>query len=321
MKPAYPIYRTLPRHDSARPSAVTIGNFDGVHAGHQAILERLGRAAAERDLAPTVMTFEPHPRAWFAQLADRPELIPARISSQRDKLKSLLHHGAEQIVLMRFNHAVANMSATAFIEKWLVRGLATRWLLVGTDFRYGHRRSGDIDLLRQAGRHHGFEVQTIEDVVDDEGQRISSSTLRTALAVGEQDRVRALLGHSFRVSGHVIHGRKLGRDIGFPTINLRVPEHFAARSAVYVVKVHGLAPEPLKAVASLGIRPTVQHDGELILEAHILDAQPNAYGKLACVEFLAYLRDEARFPDLPTMIAAIKTDIQRTHDYFATHGL
>lgn len=267
------------------------------------------------------MTFEPHPRAYFARLAKRPELEPTRISGQRDKFKSLLHHGVEQIVLMRFNESVANMSATDFIEQWLVKGLATRWLLVGTDFRYGHRRSGDIDLLRQLGQQYGFDVETIDDVVDKDGQRISSSAVRAALAVGEQERAATLLGHPFRVSGHVVHGQKLGRNIGYPTLNLRVPAHFAARSGVYVVRVHGLGPTPLKGVANLGVRPTVQHGGELLLEVHVLDAQPEAYGKLACVEFLAFLRDEAKFPDLPTMITAIENDVQRTHDYFAIHGL
>src|SRR5699024_312673 len=209
-------------------------------------------------------------------------------------------------VLLRFNQALASMSATDFINTLLVRGLATRWLLVGEDFRYGHKRSGDIDLLRRAGRHHGFDVRTIRDVGDSEGQRISSSTLRTALAVGEQERVSALLGHPYRLSGHVVHGRKLGRSIGFPTLNLHVPTQCAARSGVYVVQVHGLGGQVHKGIASLGVRPTVQDKGELLLEVHLLDAQPDAYGKLVCVEFLAFVRDEIHFPDLSSMITAIK---------------
>lgn len=315
------IYRTLPRHDTQRPSAVTIGNFDGVHLGHQAILKRLGDVSEGRDLASTVMTFDPHPRAFFARRGKRPELIPTQISTLRDKLQTLARHRIEQIVLVRFNQKIADMAADAFIRDLLVKGLNTRWLLVGDDFRYGHKRSGDIDLLRRAGRHYGFDVETIADVADDGGQRISSSELRTALAVGEQNRVRHLLGHNYQISGHVVHGQKLGRSIGFPTMNIRVPAHCAARSGVYIVRVHGLAAAPLNGVASLGIRPTVQESGQLLLEVHIPDAQVNAYGKLACVEFLAFLRDEAKFPDLPTMIAAIEHDVRSAKDYFAIHGL
>ena len=315
------IYRTLPRYDSRRPSAVTIGHFDGVHLGHQAILKRLRDVSARRELASTVMTFTPHPRAYFARLGNRPEMVPTQVSTLRDKLHTLAQHQIQQIVLVRFNRELASMAADAFIRDLLVKGLDTRWLLVGDDFRYGHKRSGDIELLRRAGRHYGFDVETISDVVDNGGQRISSSELRTALAVGEQDRVRHLLGHNYRISGHVVHGQKVGRSIGFPTLNIRVPPHCAARSGVYVVRVHGLAASPLNGVASLGVRPTVQDSGQLLLEVHIPNAHVDAYGKLACVEFLAFLRDEAKFPDLPTMITAIEHDVRCANDYFAIHGL
>lgn len=321
MKKSLSLYRTLPRYDSAQPSAVTIGNFDGVHRGHQAILERVRKLAADRGLAPTVMTFEPHPRAYFARRGQRPELIPTQISSLRDKLTSLVEHGACQIALMRFNQHLADMSAQDFIEKLLVQGLNTRWLLVGEDFRYGHKRSGDIDLLRSEGRRHGFEVDTIADVVDAHGHRVSSSELRTALAVGQLAHAAHLLGHRYRISGHVVHGQKLGRDIGFPTLNIHTPQQCALRSGIYVVRAHGLGPDPLPGVASLGVRPTVTQAGRLMLEVHLLDCQVDAYGKLATIEFLEYLRDEEKFPDLPTLIAAIEHDAQCARDYFAFHGL
>lgn len=322
MKPVPRIYRTLPRHDTTRPSAVTIGNFDGVHLGHQAILTRLRDVAKKRDLTSTVMTFDPHPRAYFARRGMRPEMIPTQISTLRDKVHALVHHYTEQIVLVRFDQHTADMAADAFIRDFLVSGLNTRWLLVGEDFRYGHKRSGDIGLLRRAGRHYGFDVETITDVVDNSGQRISSSELRTALAMGEQKRVHHLLGHNYYISGHVVHGQKIGRSIGFPTMNIRVPAHCAARSGVYAVRIHGLGGhKPLNGVASLGVRPTVQKEGQLLLEVHIPNAQLDAYGKLACVEFLTFLRDEAKFPDLPTMIAAIEHDIRCAQDYFAIHGL
>ncbi|NGM88202.1 bifunctional riboflavin kinase/FAD synthetase [Parapusillimonas sp. SGNA-6] len=321
MKVAPLIYRTLPRYDSQRPSALTIGNFDGVHRGHQAILARVHEAASDRGLAASVMTFEPHPRTYFARRGHRPELIPTQISSLRDKLSALVQHGVTQIVLKRFNQALADMSAEAFIERFLVHGLQTRWLLVGEDFRYGHQRSGDIDLLRQAGRRYGFDVETIADVADQHGHRISSSELRAALAVGNLRNAEHLLGHRYSLSGHIVHGQKLGRSIGYPTLNLRVSPQCALRSGVYIVRVHGLAATPLNGVASLGVRPTVSKGGRLLLEVHLLDCRIDAYGKLARVEFLEYQRDEEKFPDLTTMIAAIDHDAQSARDYFAFHGL
>ncbi|WP_454005713.1 bifunctional riboflavin kinase/FAD synthetase [Alcaligenes sp. Marseille-Q7550] len=321
MKSALKLYRSLPRRDSTARSAVTIGNFDGVHLGHQAILHRLNEAARQHGLSSCVMTFTPHPRAFFAQRGQRPELIPTQISGLRDKVEALRQCGIEQIYLARFNQDMADMSAAAFIEDILVRGLNTGWLLVGEDFRYGHKRAGDIAMLREAGRRHGFEVETLQDVPDADGRRISSSEVRTALAVGQLDRARALLGKPFHISGHVIHGQKLGRDIGYPTLNIRVPEHCAARSGVYVVLAHGLDARPMPGIASLGGRPTVQDQGRLLLEVHLLDRQLNAYGKLARIEFLEFVRDEEKFPDLITMIAAIDNDAQRARDYFASNGL
>ncbi|CDM24732.1 bifunctional riboflavin kinase/FAD synthetase [Castellaniella defragrans] len=315
------LYRHLPRHDSTAPSAVTIGNFDGVHRGHQAILAQVRERAGALGLVPTVMTFAPHPRAFFAHRGQRPELIPTQISSLRDKAGLLGEHGMRQIVIQRFDQHLADMGAEDFIRRLLVQGLNTRWLLVGEDFRYGHKRSGDIDLLRRMGREHGFEVRTLADVADSQGQRISSSALRTALAVGNLERSCELLGAPYRISGHVIHGRKLGRDLGFPTLNLRVPEPCAARSGIYVVRVHGLDEHPLPGVASLGVRPTVTRDGTLLLETHILDRRVDAYGKLVRVEFLEFLRDEESFPDLTTLTAAIRQDAQGARDYFASHGL
>ncbi len=311
----------MPRYNSQAPSALTIGNFDGVHLGHQAILRRVHEQAERLQLRPSVMTFAPHPRAYFALRGKRPELIPTQISSLRDKLEAIHAQGIRQVYLARFNQAMADMSAHDFIEHILVRGLNTRWLLVGADFRYGHKRAGDIALLRQAGVDYGFEVETISDVVDREGRRISSSELRTALAVGQLERARHLLGKPYHLSGHVIHGQKLGRQIGFPTMNIPVPEHCAVRSGIYVVRAHGLGPKPLAGIASLGVRPTVQSQGRLLLEVHLLNSQLDAYGKLARIEFLEFVRDEEKFPDLDTMIAAIRNDAQRAQDYFAIHGL
>lgn len=290
------------------------------------MLARVCQVARERGLTPAVMTFEPHPREYFATLNHRPELAPTRISGLRDKLAALARYGVSQVVVERFNARLAEMSANAFIEQLLVQGLQAKWLLVGEDFRFGHKRSGDIDLLREAGMHHGFEVQTLADVTDRQGHRISSSEVRTALAVGDLDRARHLLGHPYHISGHVVHGQKLGRTLGFPTMNLRVAERCAARSGIYVVQVYGLADggcadRGLPAVASLGVRPTVEDRGRVLLEAHLLDDTVNAYGKLVRVEFLHKLRDEEKFPDLPSLTAAIAEDARNARAYFAVHGL
>ncbi len=321
VKPTLRIYHHLPPPERRTPCALTIGNFDGVHRGHQAILERVCQAALQRGLTPSVMTFEPHPRDYFARRHQRPELAPTRISGLRDKVAALAAAGIEQVLIEPFDARLAEMSANAFIEELLVQGLDTRWLLVGEDFRFGHKRSGDIELLREAGLHYGFEVLTLADVTDRHGHRISSSEVRNALAAGDLPRAAHLLGQPMRMSGHVIHGRKLGRELGFPTMNLRVAPRCAARSGIYVVRVCGLGPQPLAGVASLGVRPTVEDAGRVLLEVHLLDESLDAYGKLVSVEFLHMLRDEEKYPDLPTLTAAIAEDARNARAYFAVHGL
>jgi len=300
---------------------VTIGNFDGVHLGHQAILERVRAHADENGLMPTVMTFHPHPRAFFAARAGRPELGPALVSPLRDKIQLLHRHGMQQIVLARFDARLSGMTPEDFIRHLLVEGLNTRWLLVGEDFRYGHKRAGDIGLLRRMGEQLGFRIETIADVPDADGRRISSSELRLALSQGNLERANNLLGHPYSISGHVGHGQKLGRTIGYRTLNHKVPENCALRNGVYIVQVHGLAERPLPGVASLGVRPTVTQAGRRVLETHLLDCDIDAYGKLSSVEFIRFLRDEEKFPDLPSLIAAIDDDVRHARDHFAFHGL
>jgi len=321
VKSSLRLYRTYPPESQRTPCALTIGNFDGVHRGHQAILARLCQAAFERGLTPSVMTFAPHPREYFALKARRPELIPTRISSLRDKLSALACHGIKQVMVERFDQRLAGLSAEDFVQQLLVHGLRTRWLMVGEDFRFGRQRSGDVALLRDAGRRHGFTVETLPDVSDDTGHRVSSSEVRSALAFGAMDRAADLLGRPYAISGHVIHGRKLGRTLGFPTLNLRVPPRCAMRSGIYVVHVQGLGDTPLPGIASLGVRPTVEDAGRILLEVHIFDATVDAYGKLVRAEFLHRLRDEEKFPDLATLTAAIAQDEREARAYFAVHGL
>ncbi len=300
------------------PRALTIGNFDGVHLGHQAMLTRLCSAAEHRGLVPSVLTFEPHPREFFARLQGRPELAPARINGLRDKLDALKRAGVREVFVKRFDARLAAMPATDFIHELLVRELDTRWLLVGDDFRFGARRAGDVDMLREQGP---FAVESMDSITDRDGLRISSTDVRRALSDGDLDRVADLLGRRYAMSGHVVHGLKLGRQLGYPTLNLRVPDRCTALSGIFTVAVHGLGPQPLPGVASLGVRPTVTDLGRVLLEVHLLDFQGDAYGKLIRVEFLKKLRDEAKFADLATLTAAIADDERRAREFFAAGHL
>jgi riboflavin kinase/FMN adenylyltransferase len=312
----------MPRQGHAQQqTALSIGNFDGVHLGHQSMLQRLREAATAEQLQSAVLTFSPHPREYFAEIARRPELTPTHITGLRDKVQTILGCGIDRVWVARFNRHLAEMSALAFIKDLLIAKLNVRWLLVGEDFRFGAKRAGDIALLRQVGAARGVSVQTHADIVDGRGHRISSSEVRAALALGDLIRARALLGRHFALTGHVIHGQKLGRTLGFPTMNMRVTDRCAARSGIYVVAVHGLGDKPLPGIASLGVRPTVLDNGQILLETHVLDAQIDAYGKLVRVEFLQHVRDEEKFPDLTTLTAAMNADRQHARAYFALHGL
>lgn len=307
-----------PAADSPRARALTIGNFDGVHLGHQAMLTRLCSAAEHRGLVPAVLTFEPHPREFFARLQGKPELAPARINGLRDKLDALRGAGVREVFVKRFDARLAAMPASAFIHDLLVRELDTRWLLVGDDFRFGAKRQGDVDMLREEGP---FAVESMDSITDRDGLRISSTDVRHALAQGDLDRVADLLGRRYAMSGHVVHGLKLGRQLGYPTLNLRVPDRCTALSGIFAVQVHGMGAQPLPGVASLGVRPTVTDAGRVLLEVHLLDFTGDAYGKLVRVEFLKKLRDEAKFPDLATLTAAIADDERQARAFFAAGHL
>jgi riboflavin kinase/FMN adenylyltransferase len=303
------------------PSALTIGNLDGVHKGHLAMLEQVSKAGQKLGLAPSVLTFNPHPRTYFAHRQGLSDRAPLQINGLRDKLTRLAAAGIEQIALLRFNQAMAQMSPEIFIEQLLLKQLNMRWLMVGPDFKFGHRRQGNLKLLESFADKFGFELTVLPEIVDISGQRISSSQVRHALQEGDMPEAAALLGQHWRVTGHVVHGKKLGRTLGFPTLNLRVNDQTAARFGIYVVKVHGLGPEPRPGIASLGKRPTVDDTLGVLLETHVLDADIQAYGKLVSVELLQHVRDEIKFPDLTTLTAAMQRDRQHAIDYFARHGL
>ena len=309
------VFRGLPNDRARAPCALTIGNFDGVHRGHQALLAQVTASARRLGLEAAVMTFEPHPREYFAQRSGDLSKAPARIANLRDKLESLENAGVDRVIVEHFNEHFASMSPDEFTQRVLVDGLHVKWLMVGDDFCYGARRAGNVALLAEAGKHYGFEVHSLPAVLHD-ATRISSSAVRAALAAGDFEATRALLGHPYSMSGHVIHGQKLGRTLGFPTLNLRVV-HRPALAGIFVVQVHGLADRPLPAVASLGVRPTVEDAGRMLLEVHIFDWDQPCYGKLVRVEFLTKLRDEEKYVDLPTLTAAIERDAQQARAWFA----
>jgi len=312
------VFRGLPNAAARAPCALTIGNFDGVHLGHQALLARVRDAASGLGLEAAVMTFEPHPREFFAQKSGDLSRAPARIANLRDKLQSLSDNGIDRVIVEHFSSSFAALTPQQFTEQVLVEGLHVKWLMVGDDFCYGARRAGNVEMLQEAGERYGFHVETLPTVMNGT-TRISSSAVRAALAEGDFVRAEALLGHPYAMSGHVIHGQKLGRTLGFPTLNLRVP-HRPALMGIFIVQVHGLAEQPLPAVASLGVRPTVDDSGRVLLEVHIFDFSQNCYGKQVRVEFLQKIRDEEKYVDLPTLTAAIHRDADIARAYFATRG-
>lgn len=309
------VFRGLPNAASRAPCALAIGNFDGVHRGHQTLLAHLRQAADRLGLESAVMTFEPHPRAFFARLAGDLSKVPTRIANLRDNMSSLEKAGVDRVIVEHFNTLFASLSPEDFIRKVLVDGLHVKWLMVGEDFCFGARRAGNIATLEEAGKRYGFEVQTLP-AVQNKGVRISSSAVRDALAQGDFAEASELLGHPYRISGHVIHGQKLGRTIGFPTLNLRIAHHRPATSGIFIVKVHGLAEQPLAGVASLGVRPTVDDSGRVLLETHVFDYAGHAYGKIVQIEFLKKLRDEEKYHDLATLTAAINRDAEQARAYF-----
>jgi riboflavin kinase/FMN adenylyltransferase len=309
------VFRGLPNAASRAPSALAIGNFDGVHLGHQALLSELRAAATRLNIEAAVMSFEPHPRAFFAQMLGDSSKAPTRIANLRDNLSALDQAGIDRVIVEHFNAHFAALSPEEFIQKILVDGLHVKLVMVGDDFRFGAKRAGDINTLKEAGQRLGFEVQTLNTVARN-GERISSSAVRAALAAGDFEETNELLGRSYQISGHVVHGQKLGRTLGFPTLNLRIAHHKPAVMGIFVVQVHGLSEQPLPAVASMGVRPTVDDSGRVLLETHVLDHKVDAYGKIIHVEFLKKLRDEEKYIDLPTLTAAINRDADQARSYF-----
>ena len=308
------VFRGLP--DRAEQSSVlTIGNFDGVHRGHQALLQLLVQQARARALPATVLTFEPHPREFFA-----PESAPPRLSRLREKLELMAECGVDRVHVLRFNKAFASLDAPAFIERVLVRGLATRHLLIGDDFRFGRKRTGDFAMLQRFGAGHGFSVEAMPTLEID-GERVSSSAVRDALIAGDIEHAERLIGRPYTMSGRVMHGDKLGRTIGFPTVNIQINRNRAPLAGIYTVTVDGVNGKAWPGVASLGVRPTVTKNGAARLEVYLLDYAGDLYGRHLRVHFLHKQRDEQKFGSLAELTAAIALDCENAREILARHRI
>ncbi len=304
------LHNLSPRHAGlARGAVVTIGNFDGVHRGHQVIIKRLKEAGRERGLPTVVMVFEPQPQEFFAG----PQ-APARLMHWRDKMQALAACGVDYVLCLRFNAELRGLSAQAFVERLLVQGLACQHLVVGDDFRFGCDRSGDFAFLQQAGRAFGFSVENTP-TIEVEGARVSSTRVRTAVQDGDFALAETLLGLPFGISGRVQHGDKIGRTLGLPTANLALKRRVSPVQGVYAVQVYGLGEEPLPGAASVGTRPAVNGTDNRI-EVHLLDFSGDIYGRRLVVEFLHKLREETNFPSLEALKAAIQQDVEDTRAYF-----
>ncbi|MEC5387602.1 bifunctional riboflavin kinase/FAD synthetase [Uliginosibacterium sp. H3] len=305
------VFRGIPTYNE-RPCVLTIGNFDGVHLGHQALLARLRHRAATLGLPSAVMTFEPLPREYFAQ-----NDAPPRLTSLRRKLELLEAQGVNQVYVQPFNAAFSSLSAEDFIDRVLVRGLRARHLLIGDDFCFGKGRQGNFETLRAAGDLRGFRVEAL-DTVDLGGERVSSSAVRAAMLEGDMVHANMLLGAPFEVVGRVMHGDKIGRTIGFPTANIQLRQKTMPLSGIFAVTVAGGPLDHVPGAASLGVRPTIGDKLALRLEVFVLDFDGDLYHQQLRVRFWRKIRNEAKYDSLTELTTAIARDCEQVRQYFAT---
>ncbi len=307
------VFRGIPERGTA-PSVLTIGNFDGVHRGHQALLAMLVAKARTAGLPAVVLTFEPHPREYFS-----PDNAPARLASLREKLLLLSTCAIDRVHVCRFDAHLAALSADAFIDRLLVAGLGLRHLIVGDDFRFGAGRRGDFAMLQAAGGERGFGVEAMPTLAADD-LRVSSSAVREALAAGKLDQAAHLLGRPYSIAGRVVSGKKLGRTIGYPTANIQLKHRKPALSGVFAVSVEGLG-RPLTGMANVGVRPTVDQGLQPSLEVHVFDWSADCYGAHLRVHFLKKLREEQRFSSLDALKAQIARDAGHARTWFTDNPI
>ncbi|WP_314817310.1 bifunctional riboflavin kinase/FAD synthetase [Aggregatibacter segnis] len=291
--------------------ALTIGNFDGVHLGHQAILRHLRTKADELHLPMVVMLFEPQPREYFFA-----ENAPARLMRLRDKLRYLKQAGVDMVIVAKFDRTFADLSAQQFIEDWLVRKLNVKFLSIGDDFKFGAKRQGNFALLQQSGEKFDFTVEDSRSFCLD-ALRISSTAIREALANDDLTLAEKLLGRPYRILGRVIHGNELGRTIGFPTANIRLHRQVNPVKGVYAVKVRLKSGAFFNGVANIGTRPTINGVNQL-LEAHLFDFQGDLYGQWLDIELCHKIRNEMKFPSFDDLKAQIAQDVETAKNVFKT---
>lgn len=308
------VFRGIPER-SDHGCVLTIGNFDGVHRGHQTLLAKLTAKSRATGLPSAVLTFEPHPREYFTH-----ENRPIRLTSLREKIQRIADQGVDRLYIGRFNTRFAALTAEQFIEDILIRGLCARQLMIGDDFRFGKGRQGDFAMLQAAGSQAGFTVEAMHTLVH-EGERVSSSAVREALADGDMPHAARLLGRPYSISGRVMHGDKIGRSIGFPTANIQLKHRSPPLMGIYTVSVEGLADRPWPGVASVGVRPTINDAGRPTLEVHLFDWNTECYGAHLKVNFLAKQRDEERYDTLEALTAQIARDADQARAYFAQNPL
>lgn len=292
------LYNLRARH---RGCVATIGNFDGVHRGHQHMIAAVRAAAVRLGLPAAVITFEPTPREFFEG-----DAAPARLTRLREKLEALASYGVDRVLVLRFDRRVQAMGATEFVERLLVDGLGVRHMVVGHDFHFARRREGNLALLQEAGKRHGFTVEEVGRYMD-EGERVSSSLVRDALGRGDLERARKLLGRPYRMAGRVRRGAQLGRTLGFPTANLALHRKVVPLWGVFAVRVSGAGLADHPAVVSLGTRPTI-NGTEPLLEVHVFDFDGDLYGRYLDVDFILRLRDERRFETIDALVAQMHLD-------------
>ncbi|MDO9366708.1 MAG: bifunctional riboflavin kinase/FAD synthetase [Methylotenera sp.] len=294
------VFRHIPANFQP-PCALAIGNFDGMHLGHQALLSKLMQTAKVLNLTAAVMTFEPHPREFFT-----PESAPARLCSMREKLEYFVKAGVDRVYVCRFNLRFAKVTAEDFMQTILREALHAETILVGEDFRFGAMRAGSVvDFVEAKFNLISLPQVSLADA------RVSSTRVRSALAAGNLQEASLLLGRSYSMSGKVVHGAKRGRQLGFPTANVHMRHERPALTGVYAVKLDGL-----NAVANLGVRPTIAGVPKLSLEVHVLDFNADLYGKHVHVEFLHKIRDEMKFENLEALKAQIAADVKVARDFF-----
>jgi riboflavin kinase/FMN adenylyltransferase len=295
-------------------SVVTIGSFDGVHIGHQAILQQVKEASQRLQIPSVAMTFEPQPREYFSA-----ERAPARLMRLREKIDTLLDLGVDRVVCLQFNRQLRNLSATDFVEQVLVRGLAVKHLIVGDDFHFGCDRSGDFAMLTEQGKRLGFDVQDTA-TVESQGRRVSSTLVREVVDQGDFPRAAELLGKPFSISGVVGYGQQLGRELGFPTANVQLNRFSAPLSGVFAVRVN-VGGTLYCGAANVGLRPTVGDLVKPILEVHLLDFSGDLYGQRIAVEFQHKIREEIKFTTVEKLVDTITKDVKKIRQWFLQAGI